>query len=78
MLKLVHKIQNVTGASAQPVELDDHQRVARPDEIEDGLKLAAAVTRSSSRLFGTHERAACVTQLASWRAVSCESELTLA
>ncbi len=33
MFQFVHEVEDVAGGSPQPIELDDDQRVPRPDEM---------------------------------------------
>ena len=58
-LELVHQVQDVARVAAQPVELVNHQDVARPDKLDDRRQLVAAVTALAARLLGPDDVAAC-------------------
>ena len=57
-LRVVHQVENVPRVAPKTVELVNHQRIARPNELEDGSQLVAALTALSACLLDADDRAA--------------------
>jgi hypothetical protein len=51
LLHLVNDVEYVPGVSSEPVKARDDELVSRPEELDDGRELAAALAARAGHLF---------------------------